>query len=80
MRVIVTKDYPEELSETIERWLKTDYTVTGYYGDTGLEWIIEYRGPRDTATLELILSEYILDAADVNTVYEYRIRHAKGVF
>ena len=71
MRVIVTKDYPEELSETIERWLKTDYTVTGYYGDKGLEWIIEYRGSRDTA---------ILDTATVDTVYEYRIRNAKGVW
>ena len=48
--------------------------------DTGLEWIIEYRGERDTATLELILSEYILDTATVETVYEYRIRNAKGVW
>ena len=80
MRVIVCKDYPDDLENLIDTWLKSDYTVTGYYGEEGLEWIIEYRGMRDTTVLELVLSEYILDTADVNTVYEYRIRNAKGVF
>ena len=80
MRVIVTRDYPEELGSLIDLHLKTDFTVNGYYGDSGLEWVIEYRGSRDTTVLELALSEYILDTATVDTVWEYRIRMGKGAF
>ena len=80
MRVIVLRDYPEELGSLIDLHLKTDFTVNGYYGDEGLEWVIEYRGSRDTTVLELALSEYILDTATVDTVWEYRIRMGKGAF
>jgi hypothetical protein len=80
MRVIVLRDYPEELGHLIDLHLKTDFTVNGYYGDRGLEWVIEYRGSRDTTILELALSEYILDMATVDTVWEYRIRQGKGAF
>ena len=45
-----------------------------------MEWVIEYRGSRDTTVLELALSEYILDTATVDTVWEYRIRMGKGAF
>ncbi len=80
MRVIVTRDFEETVHELIETHLKTDYTVTGHYGEAGLEWIIEYRGDRDTTLLELALSEYIVNTADVDTVYEYRMRNGKGVW
>ena len=66
MRVIVMKDYPDNLGEVIQSILESDYTLTGYYGDTGLEWVLEYRGGRDTLLLEMALSEYILDTATVN--------------
>lgn len=67
--MIVLRDYPDELSNTIETHLKTDFTLTGYYGDSGLEWVLEYRGARSTVLLELAVSEYIIDAASVNSVY-----------
>lgn len=69
MRVVILKDYPDHLGETIEAILHTDYTLTGYYGDSGLEWVLEYRGTRDTLLLEVALSEYILDSATLNSVY-----------
>ena len=69
MRVIVLRDYPDELSGTIETHLKTDYTVTGYYGDSGLEWVLEYRGDRSTVLLGLAVSEYIIDTATVSSKY-----------
>lgn len=65
MRVIVMKDYPDNLGEVIQSILYSDYTLTGYYGDTGLEWVLEYRGTRSTLLLEMALSEYILDTATV---------------
>lgn len=77
MRVIVMRDYPDTLGPVIEKLLTEDYVITGYYGDTGLEWILEYRGVKDTTLLELALSEYILDTATVNTVYDYTGVYAK---
>lgn len=71
MRILVLRDYPDNLSEVIHRNLYTEYTITGYYGDSGLEWVLEYRGSRDTVLLELALSEYILDAATVSTWNDY---------
>lgn len=80
MRVLILKDYPENLSSVIESNLHTDYTLTGYYGEGGLEWILEYRGDRSTVLLEVAMSEYILDAETVDSVYEYRLRAGRGVF
>lgn len=71
MRIIVLKDYPDCLGEVIQSTLYSNYTLTGYYGDTGLEWVLECRGRRDTLLLEIALSEYILDAATVNTLEDY---------
>jgi hypothetical protein len=82
MRVIVLRDYPDSLGETIERCLHTDYTLTGYYGDSGLEWVLQYVGDRDTTLVEIALSEYILDSATVNTVYNIdshdRLKHLRS--
>ena len=69
MKIYILRDYPDSLGETIQMILHSDYTVTGYYGDTGLEWVIEYRGSRDTTLLEIACSEYILDSTVLNTVY-----------
>ena len=80
MRVLILKDYPENLSTVIESNLQTDYTLTGYYGDAGLEWILEYRGLRSTVLLEVAMSEYILEAETVDNLYEYRLRTGRGVF
>ena len=80
MRVLILKDYPETLSTVIESNLQTDYTLTGYYGDRGLEWILEYRGDRSTVLLEVAMSEYILEAETVDNLYEYRLRTGRGVF
>ena len=80
MRVLILKDYPETLSTVIESNLCTDYTLTGYYGDSGLEWILEYRGDRSTVLLEVAMSEYILEATTVDNLYEYRLRTGRGVF
>ncbi len=80
MRVLILKDYPETLSTVIESNLCTDYTITGYYGDSGLEWILEYRGDRSTVLLEVAMSEYILEATTVDNLYEYRLRTGRGVF
>ena len=80
MRVLILKDYPETLSTVIESNLQTDYTLTGYYGDAGLEWILEYRGDRSTVLLEVAMSEYILEAETVASAYEYRLRTGRGVF
>ena len=74
MRVIVLRDYPDELSGTIETHLKTDFTLTGYYGDSGLEWVLEYRGRRSTTLLELAVSEYIIDTATISSVYNVESR------
>lgn len=74
MRVIVLRDYPDELSRTIETHLKTDFTVTGYYGDSGLEWVLEYRGDRSTVLLELAVSEYIIDTATISSKYNVESR------
>ena len=71
MRIIVMKDYPDNLGEVIHSILHTDYTLTGYFGDTGLEWVLQYHGNKDTVLLEIACSEYILDTASVNTVYDY---------
>jgi hypothetical protein len=71
MRVIVMRDYPDHLGITIDNLLTEEYTLTGFYGDTGLEWVLEYRGTKDTTLLELALSEYILDTATVGTVGDY---------
>ena len=67
MRVIVMRDYPDSLGDVIQSMLYTDYTLTGYYGDSGLEWVLEYRGDRDTRLLELALSEYIIDVGTVGS-------------
>jgi hypothetical protein len=80
MRVLILKDYPENFSTVIESNLHTDYTLTGYYGDRGLEWILEYRGDRSTVLLEVAMSEYILEATTVDNLYEYRLRTGRGVF
>lgn len=80
MRVLILKDYPETLSTVIESNLHTDYTITGYYGAAGLEWILEYRGDRSTVLLEVAMSEYILEATTVDNLYEYRLRTGRGVF
>ena len=69
MRVIVLRDYPDHLGETIEAALHTDYTLTGYYGDSGLEWVLTYVGKRSTTLVEIALSEYILDSATVDSKY-----------
>ena len=74
MRVIVLRDYPDELSGTIETHLKTDFTLTGYYGDSGLEWVLEYRGSRSTVLLELAVSEYIIDTATIHSKYNVESR------
>ena len=74
MRVIVLRDYPDELSGTIETHLKTDFTLTGYYGDSGLEWVLEYRGDRSTVLLELAVSEYIIDTATIPSKYNVESR------
>ena len=74
MRVIVLRDYPDELSGTIETHLKTDFTLTGYYGDSGLEWVLEYRGDRSTVLLELAVSEYIIDTATISSKYNVESR------
>ena len=74
MRVIVLRDYPEDLGVIIEDQLKTEFTLTGYYGDSGLEWVLEYRGSRSTVLLELALSEYIIDTATVSSVYNVESR------
>ena len=71
LQIIVMRDYPDNLGAVIENLLTRDYVITGYYGDTGLEWILEYRGVKDTVLLELALSEYILDSATVNSIYDY---------
>ena len=71
MRVIHTRDFEETVHELIETHLKTDYTVTGHYGEAGLEWIIVYRGEGCTVLLELVLSEYIVNTRDVYSVEEY---------
>ena len=72
--MIVLRDYPDELSGTIETHLKTDFTLTGYYGDSGLEWVLEYRGTRSTTLLELAVSEYIIDTATISSVYNVESR------
>ena len=74
MRVIVLRDYPEDLGVIIEDQLKTEFTLTGYYGDSGLEWVLEYRGSRSTVLLELAVSEYIIDTATVSSVYNVESR------
>ena len=74
MRVIVLRDYPDELGNTIETHLKTDFTLTGYYGDSGLEWVLEYRGDRSTVLLELAVSEYIIDTATISSEYNVESR------
>ena len=72
--MIVLRDYPDELSNTIETHLKTDFTLTGYYGDSGLEWVLEYRGARSTVLLELAVSEYIIDTATISSEYNVESR------
>lgn len=74
MRVIVLRDYPEDLGVIIEDQLKTEFTLTGYYGDSGLEWVLEYRGERSTVLLELAVSEYIIDTATINSKYNVESR------
>ena len=74
MRVIVLRDYPEDLGVIIEDQLKTEFTLTGYYGDSGLEWVLEYRGGRSTVLVELALSEYIIDTATISSVYNVESR------
>ena len=74
MRVIVLRDYPEDLGVIIEDQLKSEFTLTGYYGDSGLEWVLEYRGSRSTVLLELAVSEYIIDTATVSSVYNVESR------
>ena len=77
MRVIVMRDYPDHIGITIDNLLSEEYVITGFYGDSGLEWVLEYRGTRDTTLLELAVSEYIIDTATVGTVGEY-VRHKNG--
>jgi hypothetical protein len=73
IRVIRCQDYPEDTHTVIETHLKTVYTVTGYYGEDGLEWLIEYRGLRSTVLLELALSEYILSVNSYSNSEEYTV-------
>ena len=58
---LTIKDYPEEVGNTIERILVTDYTLTGYYIEGELVWTLLYTGDRDTRILELAISEYVME-------------------
>lgn len=66
MRVITIRDYPETIGGVIQQHLITDYTLTGYYGDSGLEWILHYTGERDTRLLEIVISEYIIGSVPLH--------------
>ena len=66
MRVITIRDYPETVGRLIEQHLITDYTLTGYYGDSGLEWILHYMGERDIRLFEIVISEYIIGTVDLH--------------
>ena len=58
---LTIKDYPEEVGNTIERILVSDYTLTGYYIDGELIWTLLYTGDRDVRILELAISEYVME-------------------
>ena len=58
---LTIKDYPEEVGNTIERILVSDYTLTGYYIDNQLVWTLLYTGDRDVRILELAISEYVIE-------------------
>ena len=60
MRTLHLRDYPSWVGETIERYLYTDYNLTGYYIEGELIWTLLYMGDRDTRVLELAISEWIV--------------------
>lgn len=60
MQEIYIRDYPIHIGNTIQRILKSDYTLTGYYVDGELIWSLRIYGKTDK-TCELLciaVSEY----------------------
>jgi len=60
MHEIHIRDYPIGIGNTIQRILKADYTLTGYYENGELIWSLRIYGKTDK-TIELLciaLSEY----------------------
>lgn len=77
MHEILIRDYPAHIGNTIQRILKSDYTLTGYYVGDQLIWSLRMYGKNDR-TLELLsiaVSEYavngvtIVDAMDGGVPY-----------
>ena len=67
MHEILIRDYPAHIGNTIQRILKSDYTLTGYYVGDQLIWSLRMYGKNDR-TLELLsiaVSEYAVDAITI---------------
>ena len=67
-QILVIRNYPDEIGAAIDRVLGKHYTITGYHGDSGIEWVLEYIADRPNLLLELALSEYIVDSVSIGAL------------
>ena len=63
MHEILLRDYPADIGNTIQRILKSDYTLTGHYVGDNLIWALRMYGKseRTRELLSIAVSEYAVD-------------------
>jgi len=67
-QILLIRNYPTEIGEAIDRILGKHYTLTGYHGDSGIEWVLEYRADKPNLLLELALSEYVIEETSLGAL------------